>query len=128
MLENEVKNLTTMTEQACNILNNVCSKIAQEIQQSVDNNLAKNLQYLNDDVSQKIDNFTELTQNSITFINESSTQKCDYLNRKVQDILENSEDIRQSQNIITEQRIKFVKVRALHNFKTIVFLTLTTCS
>ncbi|XP_076636347.1 kinesin-like protein Klp61F [Colletes latitarsis] len=108
-LEEEIENVTAMTEQECSMLNKGCDT-AQEIQQLINNKLPENLRDLSNDVSKKIDNLIKTTNNFTLSISQYSNVEHDRLNNNIQDIRRYVEDIRQRQKNIMEKQANFAKM------------------
>lgn len=112
--EGEIKNITTITEKECGISNYLFS-ITQKVQQLMENKIAENFQILNTDISYEVDSLTESTKELITSIFNHSNDKREHLSNTIQEVRENIENIRHSQNTLMRKRANFAKVCNLYN-------------
>lgn len=99
-----------MTDHECKFLNDISSKLALKISDLIQNEIAKNLQLLNEDVSQKLDKL-------LTYTNESINQLCNYrlqerenLYKGISEIKENIRTVCKGDAKIMGEQQKFKKV------------------
>lgn len=99
-----------MTDRECKFLNDISSKVTSEISDLIQNEIARNLRLLNEDVSQKLDKL-------LTYTNDSINQLCDYrlqerenLYKSISEIKENIQTVREGDVKIMGEQQKFKKV------------------
>ncbi|OAD59060.1 hypothetical protein WN48_09369 [Eufriesea mexicana] len=109
-LENEDKNVATVTDKKLNMLNDISDHITQRFQQLIENKIAEDLHGLNTHISQQTDDLIESTKEIVTWISKCSVEERDCLNNKILEIKEHIKNIQYEEDSIIEKQKNFAKM------------------
>lgn len=111
-MDTEIEHSSKMTECECKFLNDVSLKLKSKIHDLVQNEIAKNLRLLKDDVSQKLDKLSAYTNESVNQLCNYRLQERDNLDKIVAEIRESVQAVRKGDDEIMEKQERFKKVRS----------------
>lgn len=110
-MDTELEHSSDVVKRECKFLEGISVKLTEKITDLVRNEIAQNLQLLNDNVSQKLDKLSAYMNESINQFCEYRLQECDGLHKSIAEIKKNIQAVRKGDYEIMEEQERFKKVR-----------------
>ncbi|XP_032682727.1 kinesin-like protein Klp61F [Odontomachus brunneus] len=107
-LKTEIEHTSNMTDHECKFLNDISSKLTSKISDLIQNEIAKNLRLLSENLFQKLDKL-------LTYTNESINQVCDHRLQERENLYKNISEIKENIQKVCEGDAKIMGKQ--HQFK-----------
>lgn len=104
-----MKNATNTLESEHELMNIISLKLAQDIDKMIENEIAKNLQIIRNNISEKLKQTSISLKEMIDSVCTEELKSYNHINKNIKNIMENIEILRKKQEFSQKQQ-SFIKV------------------